>query len=81
MSTSSCAQSFRRDTPPPRALVRAAVLSPCILEDAIGRQAIFTLVFMVVLNWRLAATCFVVVPAIVWASKVHSKIQLQSYSY
>jgi len=33
-------------------------------------QVCFTLGFMVVINWRLAATCFVVVPAIVWASKV-----------
>ena len=33
-------------------------------------QVFFTLGFMVVINWRLALTCFVVVPAIVWASKV-----------
>ena len=33
-------------------------------------QVLFTLGFMVVISWRLALTCFVAVPCIVWASKI-----------
>ena len=33
-------------------------------------QVLFTLGFMVHISWRLALTCFVAVPCIVWASKI-----------